>query len=123
MINTSQVEGLENQLKDAKDQVERGKIAFRLASNRDFRKLIMEGFCKEDAARFAAQAGDPALDPQQRSDAMNMAMAGGHLKRFLQAQIQMGATAERELNDLELELEDARAEAETPAETTSDEQD
>lgn len=113
--NTSVVEGLEQQLSDAKQQVERAKTAVRLYNNRDFRKLIIEGFCRDDSARFVAQSGDPALSPEQKQDALNLAQAGGHLRRFLSAQVQLGATAERELADLEMELEEARVEADTPA--------
>lgn len=112
MINRSVVEGLEGQLSDAKEMVERGIAARKLASNREFRKLVLDGFCKEDCARFAAQSGDPALDPQQRADAIAMAQAGGHLKRFLSATIQMGETAAREIGDIEQELEEARVESE-----------
>lgn len=112
MINTSVVEGLEGQLSDAKEMVERGLAARKLASNREFRKLVLDGFCKDDCARFAAQSADPALDPVQRADALAMAQAGGHLKRFLSATIQMGESAAREVGDIETELEEARAESE-----------
>lgn len=120
MINNSVVEGLEQQLSDAKEMVARGDAARKLAGNREFRKLVLEGFCRDDCARFAAQSADPALDPQQRADAMAMAQAGGHLRRFLSAQIQMGETARRELTDLETELEEARSEEDEANETQSD---
>lgn len=119
MINQSVVEGLEDQLTQAKEMAKRGQAARKLAGNSDFRKLILEGFCKDDCARFAAQSGDPALDPQQRADALAMAQAGGHLKRFLSAQIQMGVTAANEIQDLETELEEARVE-EAAEETPND---
>lgn len=121
--NTSVVEGLEQQLSDAKQQMERAKSAIRLYSNKDFRKLIIEGFCRDDSARFVAQSADPALSPEQQKDALNLAQAGGHLRRFLSAQVQLGATAERELADLEAELDEARVEAETPATSEDEEQD
>lgn len=121
--NTSVVEGLEQQLSDAKQQMERAKSAIRLYSNKDFRKLIIEGFCRDDSARFVAQSADPALSLEQQKDALNLAQAGGHLRRFLSAQVQLGATAERELADLEAELDEARVEAETPATSEDEEQD
>lgn len=110
MINTSEVQGLEQQLAEGKELVERRASAIRLAGNRDFRKLILEGFCLHDAARLVAESGDPALTAQQRADALAMAQAAGHLKRFLSAAIQMGFTAERDMPQLEEALAEARAE-------------
>lgn len=116
MYNSSVVEGLENQIKDAKEQIERAKSARRLWGNKDFKKLILEGFCRDDCARFASQSADPALAPEQQRDALNLAQAGGHLRRFLSAQMQLGGVAEREMTELEESLEEARIEADTPDE-------
>jgi precorrin-6B methylase 1 len=117
-MNTSVVAGLEQQLDDAKSLIERRNLALKLSSNREFRKLVLEGFCEKDCARFAAEAGDPALDVQQRADAMEMAKAGGHLKRYLSAAFMMGAAAERDVAELEEALAEARAEEDV--ETSND---
>ena len=114
MMNTNMVDGLEDQLADARELLERRDIALRLSNNRDFRVLILEGFCSKDAARLASESGDPSLTPQQRADAMAMAQAGGHLKRFLSAAFQMGAIAGNEIGDIEQALVEARAEADMP---------
>ncbi|WP_421991639.1 hypothetical protein [Roseococcus sp.] len=100
---------LEQQLEAAKAIVDRRQTAMRLVDNRDFRKLILEGFCLEDAARYAQESGDPILAPEQRADALCMAQASGHLKRFINITIQMGAHAERELPHLEEAVADERA--------------
>ena len=104
------VQELEQQLEDSKKLIATRKAALRLAQNSDFKKLILEGFCERECARFARQAGDPAMNKESRDDAMQMALAAGHLLRFLEAQTQMGAHAERTLQDLEAELTEARAE-------------
>lgn len=114
-MNTTVVQGLEQQLEDTKGLIERRNLALKLASNTEFRKLILEGFCLRDCARFAQEAGDPALTEAMRVDAMNMAMAGGHLKRYLSAAFQMGASAENSIRDLEDNLADARAEEDEAA--------
>jgi hypothetical protein len=121
-MNTSVVNGLENQLKDAKDLIDRRNMALKLASNREFRKLVLEGFCEKDAARLVSEAGDPALTPQQRADAFEMAKAGGHLKRYLSACFQMGAAAERDLEELEATLAEARVEEDAEADVAEDEE-
>lgn len=118
-MNTSIVQGLEQQLEDAKALITRRNMALKLAGNHEFRALILEGFCMRDCARFAQESADPALPPESRADALAMAQAGGHLKRYLSAAFQMGAGAESSLGDLELNLEEARFE-EAAAEGNSD---
>jgi len=106
----SQVQQLEQQLSNAKTLVDTRQMALRLAQNSDFKKLILEGFCLHDAARYAQESGDPALNEEQRADALAMAQASGHLKRYLQMAMQMGAHAERTIAELHEALEEVRRE-------------
>lgn len=105
----SQVVALEQQLKNAKQLVEQRRLALRLSQNRDFRKLILEEFCEKEAARYVQNSANPALGADERADSLAIAQASGHLKRWLSVQVQMGAHAEREIEDLETALEQARA--------------
>jgi hypothetical protein len=93
--------------------MERRDLALKLSNNRDFRKLILEDFCKEEASRLVAQSADPALDEKQQRDALSMAQAAGHLKRYLSMMIRMGDTAERSIGDLEEALAEARRESDS----------
>lgn len=113
MSEVSVVDQLEQQKSDAKILIDRRQIALRLASNPDFRKLIMEGFCRDDAARYAQESGDPSLPADSRADALLMAQASGHLKRFLSVTIQMGAYHERTMPELDAALDEARNEAQS----------
>lgn len=122
-MNTSVVNGLENQLEDAKGLVERRNMALKLSSNREFRKLVLEGFCEKECARLVSQSADPAMGLQERADALAMAQAGGHLRRYLSACFQMGAVAERDIIDLENALAEARAEADGEIEIADDQDD
>lgn len=101
MINTTVLGGLNEQLKNAREQVARRDMALKLSTNREFKKLILEDFIVQDAARLVAESADPAMDPQQRADALSMAQAGGHLKRYLQLMCIMGNNAERDIEDIE----------------------
>jgi hypothetical protein len=105
----NELAGLEKQLRDSKQLVERRQMALRLSENPDFRKLILEGFCLHDAARYVQESADPFLGVHERADALNMAQASGHLKRFLSVSVQMGAHAERTLPELEEAIEEARS--------------
>lgn len=99
---------LEEQLKDEKALIERRDTILRLSKNADFRKVILEAFFVEECARYARESGDPALPQQVRDDALAMAQAAGHLKRFLNVQITMGNQAERKLPEIEQAIEEER---------------
>ena len=101
---------LEQQLTDAKAVISIRQMALRLYQNADFKTLIIDGFCSKDAARLVQESGDPVLSAEQRADALSMAQASGHLKRFLSMCVQMGAASERTLDELEDALEEARQE-------------
>ncbi len=104
------VVALENQLAGAKELIERRDIALRLHRNPDFRKLILEDFSTKECARYAQASADPALAENERADALAMAQAPGHLRRFLSVTMQMGNQAESQIEDLEEALVEARAE-------------
>ncbi len=105
----NQVEALEEQLKDEKLRVERRDAILRLAKNPDFRKVIIEEFCRNQCARYVHESGDPSLPAEQRADALAIALSAGHLKRFLNVNITMGDVASRTVIDLNQAIEEARA--------------
>lgn len=106
----SQVAQLEQQLVEAKELVERRQMAMRLAKNADFRKLIMDSYCGTEAARLVQLSADPVLSDREKADALNMAQATGHFKRFMSMAIQMGAHAEGDMTNLEESIAEARVE-------------
>jgi hypothetical protein len=106
----SEVAQLEYQLEHVKILKDRKQAAERLAGNADFRAIVLHGFCRDDAARYVQESGDPLLTAEQRVDALNLAQASGHLKRYLLLQIQMGVTADRNIKDIEAALVEARYE-------------
>ena len=91
---------LENQITQIEALVETRARIQRLTQNSDFKELINKRYLVEEAAAFAASAGDPALTKDQREEAMTMALAPGHLKRWLSVQITMANTAEDQLPQL-----------------------
>jgi len=107
----SEVSELEQQQDAAKILVERRQMALRLYKNPDFKKLILDEFCTQDAARYVQASADPSLKPDERADALAIAQASGHLKRYLSVTVQMGFHAENTMPDLEAALEEARAES------------
>jgi len=106
----SAVTDLEAQLKAAKNTGDLHASLMRLQSNKDFRKIIMEGFCQEECARYIVMAGDSELEQNERNDALNMAMAAGHLQRYLKLQERKYEHGPDLIQNLQVELERARRE-------------
>jgi hypothetical protein len=101
---------LEQQLSKVKDLVKKRDVALRLSKNKDFKELILEGFCTTEAARLVHESADPALTREQRDDSLAMAQAGGHLRRYLSILCRMADTAEANIPELEEALAEARVE-------------
>lgn len=106
----SEVFALEKQLEDSKEAIARRELALKLYKNPEFKKLVLDEFCTTECARYAQLSADPSLGPTERADALAMAQAAGHLRRFLSVVVTMGNQAERLLPDLETEIEAARQE-------------
>ena len=106
----SEVYALEAQLAEAKENMARRDLALQLYNNPAFKKLILEEFCVKDCARYAQQSADPALTDRQRADALALAQAAGHLRRFLSVTVVMGNNGEHAQEALEQEIIAARQE-------------
>lgn len=104
------IAALEDQLEGTRATVERREAVLRLFKNRDFRSVILESFCKEECARYAQESADPAISPENRADALAMAQAAGHLRRFLQLIVVLGNNAEGVIPDLEQMIVNVEAE-------------
>lgn len=108
----SEVYALEKQYEDSKAAIVRRDLALKLYGNREFKKLILEDFCVTECARYAQSSADPALPADSRADALALAQAAGHLKRFLSVVVTIGNQAERLGPDLEQAILEARQEEE-----------
>lgn len=104
----SEINDLSIDIVHAEELVARRKMALTLSENREFRKLFNEEYFHTEAARLVQLSSDPALTIDQRADALAMAQATGHTKRYLSMAIQMGAVAERELPEMRSALEELR---------------
>ena len=105
----SDILSLEQGIKDAEELVARRDMAMRLSQHRDFRKIFMDDYFVTEAARLVQLSADPALTQEQRGDALNMAQATGHAKRYLSMMIRMGSHAEEELPEMRATLEELRS--------------
>lgn len=99
---------LEQRNEGLKEAVDRRDLALKLEKNREFRKVILEDFCGSECARYAQASADPNLKPEYRADALAMAQAAGHLRRFLSVIVQMGNKAEEEIRQNREEIDQLR---------------
>lgn len=109
-VTSLRVTSLHQQLEAAKVLADRGQSLRRLLSNRDFRKIILEGFLRDDAARLVQESVDMSLTEFDRANALALAQASGHLKQFLLVVEQRAEKAEGDILDLTGELDSERAE-------------
>lgn len=105
----SDIQALERDIKNNEALVEHRNLAIKLSENFEFRKLFHEEYFVSEAARLVQLASDPALTKEQQADALEMAKATGHTRRYLSMIVQMGYHAERELPDQRAALEELRA--------------
>ena len=69
MMSNNEVTEIELNIKEAQEIVDLGKALDRLHNNRDFKKVILEGYFKNEAVRLVSIKGDPNLqsvDSQER---------------------------------------------------------
>lgn len=93
----------------------RDKI-IRLYANPDFRAVFLQEYMVTEVARFMETAGNPNVPPAQRADALQQAYAPGCLKRWLDARLMMGDTAQEQLEEIDdeiIEMEQAEASGDT----------
>ncbi len=106
----SDIQEIEAGIKLAKEMMAKRDMALKLGENFEFRKLVLEEFCVNECARLVGLSADPAMSQEQRADALSMAQAAGHLRRYFSVMTQMGNAAEHQLVDLNSTLEELRAE-------------
>ena len=87
-------------------QVDIRDKALKLAQIPLFRELILNEYMVNEVVRNVTISADPGLDAAQRADALAMAQAAGHLKRWLSAQRAMGNVAENHIASIEDNLKE-----------------
>jgi hypothetical protein len=106
----SDIQDLEQGIEDAKEVVNRRQMALKLFENYEFRKLFIEGYFLEDAARLVQMSTDPRVKPENQQACLEEARATGYMRRFLSDCVQFGAVFERDLPQMHATLAELRAE-------------
>lgn len=105
----SDIEQIELSLEVARKLVSRRDMILKLSSNREFRKVILEGYMEDEAVRLASISGDSRQE-KQRDDIMLGLQAISKFRIYMQDAIRMGDVAESEILEQQDELDAIREE-------------
>ena len=112
MNNNVTVQEIEKQIQQAKELVESSKGLDRLRSNRDFKKIVVEGYLEQECIRLVLLKADPNLQSAEKQASIVKQMdAIGSLSRYFQEVYIKAAIAEKSLVADEQERELLIAEA------------
>lgn len=93
-----QIELVEISIEQAKEKIKAGKDLEKLTKNREFTKLVLEGFFKEEASRIVLLKADPAMQEPEMQDMMDkQIIAIGYLRQYFARIMQEAQVAERTL--------------------------
>lgn len=106
----NEIHEIELSIEEARKHVEIGRMAEKLASNREFKKIVLEGYFEKEAARLAQIYSDPMLPPDAREGVQRDLCGVGAFKRYLQHLVRIGTIAEQEIREQTDVLEELRAE-------------
>lgn len=109
-MSQDDIKEIELSIEHAKEIAERGEMAEKLATIPEFKKLILDGYFRDEAARLAHLSSDPALDETSRGHVFRDLSGPGALKRYLSAMVQMGRNARAEINEAYRTMDEIREE-------------
>lgn len=107
-MSQSDIEQIELSIEEAQKLVDKAAMARRLADHPDFKTLVIEGYFTQEAARLANMYSHPNVP--DKSLVHNDLMGIGAFRRYLSTAIMMGDTAEAEIADARIELDEIRGE-------------
>lgn len=93
----SQIQEVELSIEQAKKVIAAGDKALKLADNKLFKELVLDGYFVDEAARLAHLSADLSLTVEQRADVFDMIKAIGFTKAYLSMLVRRGEMAKRDL--------------------------
>lgn len=105
----SDLNELEVGLEQAKAMAAQKQSVLKLESNREYKKIILDGFLEKEPARLALICADPRLSEEDREMVMLQLKSISCFHQYLQAIVMQGSVAEAAIVDYEEELDEVRA--------------
>jgi hypothetical protein len=110
-MSQSDIARIEQDIKDAKVAIDLGNSLERLRSNREFKKVVLEGYFEKESVRLVLLKADPAMGHPETQGRIHKAIdAIGTLHDYFNAIAVSADSAERSIRANEKELEQLRKE-------------
>ena len=113
MTQSEQLEAVDHSISRAKDQIAMADALGRLYKNRDFKKVFLDGFLNEEAARTVRALANPAMqDAQNQAMLQKQIIAVGQVHQFMLTIDRIGMMARKSLGEFEETREEILREGE-----------
>lgn len=109
--NQKDIDQVELSIEEARKKVERREAALRLAENSDFKELVLDGYCKDEAVRLVNTLNETGFEESQ-VDINRMLASISDFNRYMRHIVREGRIAKEAIIDHEITLDDLRAEQE-----------
>lgn len=107
MTSLNTLQAIDKQIDQAKELVEFGKAMERLRSNREFKKVIIEGYLSDEAVRLVHLKADPGMQRLESQAAIIKQMdAIGSFASYMNTVMQQASLAEKAVETAEADKED-----------------
>lgn len=110
MSVSQQIQEVELTIEEAKHEVEFGEAIDRLTKNPDYKKVILEGYMRDEALRLVKLTGDPNLPPERMADVQAGIRAVGELNYFLHFGLQRAEHMRQQIAEHNATLDELREE-------------
>ena len=111
MTTPNDIQALENSIKHATVMVEMGNALDRLRSNKDFRRVVLDGYFKDEAIRLVMLKADTKMQSiESQASIVKQMDAIGSFNQYLTTVMQLSAQAERSIESDSQTVEELLAE-------------
>lgn len=110
-MSQEQIQAIESNIREAKKFVEQGDALERLRANRDFKKVITEGYFEREAIRLVHLKADPNMQsPDSQKSIIAQMDAIGSLDQYFMAVFAQANMARKAIDSSEEMIDEIRAE-------------
>jgi hypothetical protein len=110
-MSNSEIGKIEEQIKVGKQFADFGAAILRLKNNKDFQKVVMQGYFKDEAVRVVMAKSDPFLQNPEAQRSFDLQISGiGNFHAFLNEALKRAEIGTSQVTDGENMLAEIHAE-------------
>ena len=112
-MSIQEIQQVELSIEQAKEMIAQADSVERLYKNRDFKKVILEGYFEKEPVRLVKAKANPALATEETQNRIDKEIIGiGILEQYFYKTLTLGNQAKNSLVEYESMLEELRNETE-----------